>query len=98
MMLANYNHCWQVHDFNLVSLLFQSPLFLNSQLLHVYFYHMPSKKIFIDQKYLLPLKNYGDFHNSMYLASTTKQALEMEKTTGEDYFYLPYCELWYNIA
>ena len=48
---------------------------------------MPSKKIFTDRKYLLPLKSYGNFHKSVYLASTTKQTLEMKKTTGEDYFY-----------
>ena len=28
----------------------------------------------------LPLKSYGDFHNSMYLASIAKQTLEMKKT------------------
>ena len=61
-------------------------------------HHVSSKKIFTDQKYLLPLKSYGDFHNTVYLASTTKQTLEMEKTTGEDYFYLPYRALWHNIA
>ena len=59
-------------------------------------HHVLSKQIFTDQKYLLPLKSYGDFHNSMYLVSTTKQTLEMKKTTGEDYFYQPYRALCYN--
>ena len=40
-----------------------------------------------DQKYLL-LKNYGDFYNFEYLASTTKQTLEMKKTTGRGLFLL----------
>ena len=59
-------------------------------------HHMPSEKIFTDLKYVLPLKSYGDFNNFVYLASTVKQTLEMKKTTGEDYYYLPYHALWYN--
>ena len=35
----------------------------------------------------------------VYLVSTVvKQTLETKKTTEEDYFYLPYCALWYNNA
>ena len=48
-------------------------------------HYMPSEKIFTDQKYVLPLKNYGDFNSFVSLASTVKQALEMKKTIGEDY-------------
>ena len=44
-------------------------------------------------KYLLPLKSYGDFHNSVHLASTIKQTLEIKKTTGGDYFFLLSCTI-----
>ena len=57
---------------------------------------MPSEKIFTDRKYVLLLKSYDDFNNFVYLASTVKQTLKMKKTTGEDYYYLPNCALWYN--
>ena len=60
-------------------------------------YQVPSKKIFTDQKYPLSLKSYGNFHNPVYLASTIKQSIENEETTGEDYFYLVYFSKVYNI-
>ena len=50
--------------------------------------HMLRKEIFTDQKYLLLLKSYDNFHNSMYLGKYNKTDLEMKKITGEDYFYL----------
>ena len=32
-------------------------------------HHVPSEKVFTDRKYVLPLKNYGDFNNFVHLAS-----------------------------
>ena len=46
-------------------------------------HHVPSKRIFTDTKYLLPLKSYDDFISLFVLASTVKQTLEIKKTTGE---------------
>ena len=47
---------------------------------------MLSKKIFTDQKYFVPLTNYGDFLNFVLSTRTVKQKPEAKKATGEDYF------------
>ena len=62
---------------------------------HLNLHHVPSN---LEIENIFYHKSYGDFHSSMHLASTIKQSLEMKKTTGEDYFYLLYCTLWYNNA
>ena len=69
-----------------------------NHIVHLNPHHVPSEKIFTDQKFVLLLKSYGDFNNFVYLVSTVKQILETKKTTGEDYYYLPYRALWYNNA
>ena len=54
-------------------------------------HHVPSKKFFTDSKYLLPLRSYGNFLTLLYLTMIIQWALELKKTTREDYYYLQYC-------
>ena len=56
-------------------------------------HQVPSTKIFAHPKYLLSLKRYGNFHNSMYSASTIKQTLELKKTTGEIFLLAVLCTM-----
>ena len=60
-------------------------------------HQVPSKKIFTDQKYPLPLKSYGNFHNPVYLASTIKQSVENEENHWRGLFLPGVFSKVYNI-